>query len=667
MTAIRFFLIGLAACVIAIMAAPVSRASDIAALARLFGEDAGLMLPALSPDGERAAFVTSAEGRRLLVVMSLEGDASPRSMDVTGRKIRRLDWADDRFVMTMISDFSSNVQIGAAGRNLFERYMNEQEFFALYALDTQTMNTVQMLGREPSLLPQTDLATVAGYRDGRALMPAFRLAARGRVVEETVFAVDPASGTGRVVESVNRRADNWTYVDWVADAQGNLIARLDDNWQTGASTLEIRSGGDWRAHPDWTGRVDWNRTIGADPDGSGVYAVQRLDGFERLLRFPADGSAMQVVLSAPPGRDLYGVRRDPRTLAPVGGVYLDGASREFYLDPALAALHDMVTARAPGLSVSLVSWDAARMRAIVHIAGPGDPGLFALADVGAGSIDALGEAGAALTDGGHVGVRRMIRYSARDGVELDAVITDPPGAGPDDRLPLVVMPHGGPASHDDTGFDYIAGFVAALGYRVVQPNFRGSSGYGEAFEQAGWREWGGRMQDDVSDAVTHLISAGAADPDRICIAGGSYGGYAALAGATFTPDLYRCAAAVAPVTDLVAFSTELGVQSSRRSAWRDYWRRTIGDPTRERAMLEARSPARHAAEVRAPILLIHPEQDTVVTIRQSELMARALNEAGKDVRFVRLEGEDHWLSLPETRIAMLEELGVFLNTHLGAP
>lgn len=666
MTLIRFFLMSLAACILAATATQASRAGDIETLAQRFGQDRDLMFPALSPDGARVAFVTSADGRRLLVVMSLEGDAAPRSMDVSGRKIRSLYWADDRFVMTMISDFSSNVQIGGAGRNVFERYLNEEEFFALYALDTRSMSTVQMLGREPSMLPQTHMARVAGYRDGRVLMPAYRLGARGRV-EETVFAVDPASGTGRVVETLNRRSADWSINTWQADADGRLFARLDYNWATGASTLELNTGSGWSAHPDWTGRVLWNGPSGVDPDGSGVYAIQIIDGYERLMRFPADGASMQVVLSAPPGRDLYSVLHDPRTRAPVGGVYLGGASRQFFLDPALAALHDMVAARAPGLNIEMESWNAARTRALVRIASPGEPGMVVLADAESGEVAALGEIGPSLTHGGHVGVRRMITYTARDGAQLEAVITDPPGAGPDDRLPLAAMPHGGPASHDNTDFDYIAGFVAALGYRVVQPNFRGSSGYGRAFEEAGWREWGGRMQDDVTDAVAYLVNAGAVDPERICIAGGSYGGYAALAGATFTPDLYRCAAAVAPVTDLVAFSTELGVQSSRRSARRDYWRRTIGDPTRQRDVLMARSPARHAAQVRVPILLIHPEQDTVVTIRQSELMARALTDAGKDVRFVRLAGEDHWLSLPETRIAMLRELGAFLTTHLGAP
>lgn len=651
------------------LAAASSASDSVSRLAALFGQDADLAFPALSADGSRIAFVTRNDGRSLLVVMSLEGDPGTRSVDITGQKVRNLFWMDDRFVMVTVSTFSANVQVGGPGRNFFEQWLSDTEYYALFALDTQAMQVAQMLGREPSLLPQSSLASFSGVRGGRVLMPAFRLGGGGGrpMLESTLFGVDPASGTGRVMETARLRSAEVPITRWFVDAQGNAVARLRFDNANDRSTLELRQGNNWRAHPHWENMSPAGGASGVDADGSGVYTVRWSGGFRTVARYPVDGGEPHGAFTAPPGRDVTGVIIDPVTRTPVGAAYVDGAPRQVFLDTDLAAIHDMVTARAPGLIIRVDSWNAARTRALVHIAAPGEPGTYLLVDRPSGEIAPIGEVRPAIADAGLVGTRRLITYRTRDGNTLEAIITDPPGAAPGDVRPLVLLPHGGPASQDHLGEDYIAGFIAALGYRVAQPNFRGSAGYGRAFERAGWGEWGGKMQDDVTDVLTHLVAEGAADPARVCIAGASYGGYSALAGAAFTPDLYRCAAAIAPVTDLWVFAGDIGARSSRRSVARDYWRRSIGDPTRERAMLEARSPARFAAQVQAPVLLIHPVEDTVVPISQSELMQRALTSAGKDVRLVRLDGEDHWLSLPETRIAMLEELGVFLTTHLGAP
>jgi len=668
-TAIRFCLICLSAWFVAITATAAGSATEsVSRLAVMFGQEANLTYPALSADGSRIAFITRSEGRSLLVVMSLEGDPNTRSVDITGNKIRELFWLDDRFVITTISTFSGNVQVGGPG-NLFEQWLSDTEYFALFALDTSNMQTAQMLGREPSLLPQSSLARFAGVRDGRVLMPAYRLGGGGGrpMLESTLFGVDPASGTGRVFETARLRSAEVPITRWIVDAQGNAVARLRFDNANDRSTLELRQGSNWRAHPHWDNLSPAGGVAAVDADGSGFYAINWSGGFRTVVRFPADGGEPHGAMSAPPGRDVSDVIIDPVTRTPLGAAYIDGAPRQVFLDANLAALHDMVAARAPGLIITVSSWNAARTRALVHIAAPGEAGSFLLADLPSGELAPIGEVRPEIADAGLVSTRRLITYRTRDGATLEAIITDPPGAAPGEVRPLVLLPHGGPASQDHLGDDYIAGFIAALGYRVAQPNFRGSEGYGRAFERAGWGEWGGRMQDDVTDVLTHLVAEGAADPQRVCIAGASYGGYAALAGAAFTPDLYRCAAAIAPVTDLWVFAGDIGARSSRRSVARDYWRDSIGDPTRQRDMLQARSPARHASQVQAPVLLIHPVEDTVVPISQSELMHRALTGAGQDVRLVRLDGEDHWLSLPETRIAMLEELGVFLTTHLGAP
>jgi dipeptidyl aminopeptidase/acylaminoacyl peptidase len=200
---------------------------------------------------------------------------------------------------------------------------------------------------------------------------------------------------------------------------------------------------------------------------------------------------------------------------------------------------------------------------------------------------------------------------------------------------------------------------------VLQPQFRGSTGFGLAHEEAGNRQWGLRMQDDVTDAVRAIIDAGIADPKRVCIAGWSYGGYAALAGAAFTPDLYACAVSIAGVADLpaqIGFDVK-GTWGRESEAFHDL-RQQIGEPTD--AQVIARSPARAAAAVRAPVLLIHGVDDTVVPITQSQLMARALAAAGKDHEFIELQGEDHWMwSKSSSRIRTLIELERFLGRHIG--
>jgi dipeptidyl aminopeptidase/acylaminoacyl peptidase len=237
----------------------------------------------------------------------------------------------------------------------------------------------------------------------------------------------------------------------------------------------------------------------------------------------------------------------------------------------------------------------------------------------------------------------------------------PPGKAAKD-LPVVILPHGGPEWRDSYEFDWLPQFLATRGYAVLQPQFRGSIGYGEAFRQAGYRQWGGLMQDDLTDGVRHLVATGIANPNRVCIVGASYGGYAALAGAAFTPDLYACAASISGVSDLPSM---LGTQ--RRNFGTDsdsvaYWADHIGPANDPNTI--AKSPSRSASSVRAPVLLLHGADDSVVPIQQSKTMERALTEAGKSVTLVTLPGEDHWLSRTATRTRVLQELETFLAKRL---
>ncbi|WP_176943632.1 S9 family peptidase [Sphingomonas sp. YR710] len=310
----------------------------------------------------------------------------------------------------------------------------------------------------------------------------------------------------------------------------------------------------------------------------------------------------------------------------------------------------------PGLAIDLIDWNDAFDRLIVKTDGVGDPGTWWLVDIKTGDAKVLGISYA--LHAADVAPMKMIRYKAGDGMDISAVLTLPPGR-PAKNLPVIVFPHGGPAARDYPGFDWWAQAFASRGYAVLQPNFRGSSGYGVAFEKAGHGEWGGKMQSDLSDGLAQLVKDGIADPKRACIMGASYGGYAALAGVTLQQGIYRCAVAVAGVSNVGKMaSTDIDESADNRMTIRG-----IKDEIGSGRDLAKVSPIRFIDKVAAPILLIHGKDDTVVAYEQSKDMASALLAAGKTVEFITLPNEDHWLSKSETRLAMLKAAIAFVEKY----
>jgi dipeptidyl aminopeptidase/acylaminoacyl peptidase len=294
---------------------------------------------------------------------------------------------------------------------------------------------------------------------------------------------------------------------------------------------------------------------------------------------------------------------------------------------------------------------------LVRTTGNGDSGTWYLVDLAKMGAAAVGYERRAL---GPEVVGRVSRfaYKAGDGTDLDGILTLPAGREPR-NLALVMLPHGGPHSHDEVVFDWWAQAFASRGYAVFQPNFRGSTNRDEGFMRAGFGQWGKAMQTDISDGIAELARQGIVDPDRACIVGASYGGYAALAGVTLQQGLYRCAVAVAPVADLGALFSDEGGSSNRSGMLR----RSLLEELGPRSGFAAVSPRQHAAQADAPILLIHGKDDTVVPFDQSDNMAHALAAAGKPYKFVVMREEDHWLSRPETRLQMLEEAVAFVEQY----
>ena len=252
-------------------------------------------------------------------------------------------------------------------------------------------------------------------------------------------------------------------------------------------------------------------------------------------------------------------------------------------------------------------------------------------------------------------------FTARDGLTVHGYATFPPGA---DRsgLPTVIDVHGGPWARDDWGFDPEAQWLANRGYLCVQVNYRGSTGYGKAFVNAGDREWGGRMQDDLTDAVAFVTGQGWADPKRVAIYGGSYGGYAALAGATFTPELYCCAVDIVGPSNLKTLIETIPPYWAPMIA---QFHRRVGDPATDADFLWSRSPLSRAREIRIPLLIAQGANDPRVKQAESEQIVAALKEAGIDYEYLLFPDEGHGFAKPENRLKFYAAAERFLARHLG--
>lgn len=332
-------------------------------------------------------------------------------------------------------------------------------------------------------------------------------------------------------------------------------------------------------------------------------------------------------------------------------------------NPAWREIARAIDKQLPKADNRIVEMSEDGQRFIVLSSSPSRPDRYYLGNGADGKLVLLGDTYPDLA-GVPLATKRMLQVKARDGLMLNSFLTLPLGRALDDKgppLPMVLLPHGGPAGHDDENFDPWTEFLANRGYAVLQVNFRGSSGHGSEFELAGLRRWGLEMQDDLTDAVQWAVGRQVADAGRICIVGASYGGYAALMGAVKTPDLYRCAASFAGVSDL----QDLIAHYSDYIGGNEAMERQIGKYWGDRARLRATSPALQAEHIRVPVLLVHGTSDRSVPVEQSVGMAKALRKAGKTVRYIEQEGGDHNLTRTTYHVQWLSEVEKFLDQNLG--
>ncbi len=265
----------------------------------------------------------------------------------------------------------------------------------------------------------------------------------------------------------------------------------------------------------------------------------------------------------------------------------------------------------------------------------------------------------------HVNPIQITSYTAQDGLTIPSLLTTPKSkANKLKNLPAIMLPHGGPESYDRFGFNWLAQYFANRGFAVIQPQFRGSKGFGLQHILAGRSEWGQKMQTDLSDGVKHFAKQGIIDSKRVCIVGASYGGYAALAGATFTPDVYKCAISINGVSDLEEMIDDEKYDYGSNHWVVSYWQDVIDKKKLGDDFLDSISPIKHIDKIKIPILLIHGEIDKIVRLSQSEDMYDEIEDADKKVEFIELEGEGHNLLKNESRLKTLKAIERFVNKNI---
>ncbi|WP_395794360.1 alpha/beta hydrolase family protein [Aquimonas sp.] len=452
-----------------------------------------------------------------------------------------------------------------------------------------------------------------------------------------------------------------TRADFLTDALGNL--RFAQGVTT-ENSVELyhrpAEGGEWSLVNAQDTSGQRAHALGFSTDGNSAYLqVSRSEGPDAIERMDiASGERTEIYRHQ---------RRDPagpiRTLdrRAVIGVYVREPQLTMHFfepDHPDARPYRSLAAAFQGYNVAVTSATSDGSKAIVFVFSDRNPGEYFLYDIETKHVRHLGSRGRAL-EPEQMGSTRAVQIEARDGLQLDALLTLPVGVG-EKNLPLVVHPHGGPFDIQDTwGFDPTVQAMATRGYAVLQVNFRGSGGFGSAFVRAGYRQWGQAMQDDLTDATRWAIERGIATAGRICIYGASYGGYASLMGAAKEPDLYACAAGDVGVYDLELMHRRGDVQQVK---WgRNYLREALGEEG-----LREHSPVHLASRIKAPVFLAAGENDRRAPIQHTELMEAALKTAGVPVESLYFRGEGHGYYSVDNKLKFHNALLTFLDRHIGS-
>ena len=592
--------------------------------------------PRISPDGSQLAWIAPHENVLNVWIAPVNSDAgviwdkAEVVTDDADRGIRMFAWAHDGRHLLYLQDTGGD------------------ENWRLHDVDLQTM---QRRDLTPFEGVQTQLVAME-----RKFPTEILLGLNHDNPElHDVYRLDLVSG------ELAKEVENPGFVGWLADAQMVVRAGFAPH-PDGSLTLRVRDDADG----DWRDLL----TIPADDALSSEPVCFSEDGISLLMTSSVDAEAGRLVrvhiatgqvtvLAEDPQADVSDVRVHPDTREPQIVTFLKDRSEYLVLDPSVAADFEAVRALHPGdpAIVDADDDDTTWLVAFINDAGPATYFSF---DRASRQGRFLFEQRPALSRF-ELASMEPFSFTARDGLTIHGYATFPVGV-PRSGLPTVLDVHGGPWARDIWGFVPEAQWFANRGYLCLQVNYRGSTGYGKAFVNAGDREWGAKMQDDLTDAVAFAVAQGWTDPSRVAICGGSYGGYAALAGATFTPDLYCCA------IDIVGPSNLKTLIETVPPYWAPIiaqFHRRVGNPEVDADFLWSRSPLSRADSIRIPLLIAQGANDPRVKQAESEQIVAALKQAGVEHEYMLFPDEGHGFAKPENRLRFYAAAERFLARYLG--
>lgn len=594
---------------------------------------------ALSPSGTRIAVAenTGTDERprsAIEFVDASDPEGQRRRVEMGAVAVQSITWAnDDRLLVSVIlkgetaprSRAGSNVKIPGEKytmRRAVSVHQGTGQSVVLFSDQRNRMRDTFDMGRIIDLLPEDPDNILMGAWESDGVMALHRV----NVNTGSATRIERGSGSTRTWYTVN----------------GVPVLREDDNSTGTMRSILVRAPGEteWRLARRTpvrdTREFEW---VGSGGTPGKVLVISRREDedVESIREMDLATAALGEPMNPRPGRDVV------RGLTDSAGTYLGaayyGERLEYeFAEPALASHHRALNRFFDNsCDVEFVDVDQARNRFIAYVNGPNEPGAWFFYDKAAQAIVNLGQSRE--LDPARLGAGERLQVPTRDGQTIEAYLLAPPGGAPG---PLIALPHGGPEERDFATWDRQAQVLAAQGWWVLQPNFRGSGGYGQAFARQGWTRWGTLMQDDVEDAVAYAIAQKGLDASKVGIMGTSYGGYAALMGAAKRPDLYKAAIGICGIYDL----PDLLAQVERDDDLNDKpyyqrWVRRMGDRSTMMPALEAASPRRRASEIACPVLLVHGVDDLVAPLLQSRRLRDALRSAGKSVDLIEIEDYGH--------------------------
>ncbi|MEM9945542.1 MAG: alpha/beta fold hydrolase [Cyanobacteria bacterium P01_D01_bin.36] len=455
-----------------------------------------------------------------------------------------------------------------------------------------------------------------------------------------------------------------TIAEWGTDLEGNIRLANRQSLEDGQEILRVEENGDLT--PLYTCSLEETcNFLQFHANGQQVYLTTNkgVDLVQLELLNINTGETELVEADPEQQVDFGGALFSPASDELVATYYVGDRRRVYPKSDEWSADLTFLQQQLPNMELSLESITTDEQLALVSTQSDVNPGATYLFNRSAQTIEKLYDAWPALPSE-HLASVTPVRYAARDGVEIPAYLTLPKGV-PSENLPVIIFPHGGPWGRDSWGYSPVAQFFANRGYAVLQPNFRGSAGYGKAFLNAGNQQWGtGIMQHDITDGVEYLINEGIADSERVGIMGFSYGGYATLAGLAFTPERYAAGASVVGPSSLITLMENIPPY------WiplQDSMALRVGDPTdpADRARLEAQSPLFSADRIQAPLLVVQGANDPRVLQQESDQIVKALRDLGRPIDYLVAEDEGHGFRKEINALAMTAALERFFADHLG--